>query len=175
MKIRADQINRFLPLLLYNDHSHFSQVLDVPDESGNLESLGFPIHEKRNLAIGSPERQEAGDGGPFAVHREDRIGFELRDHMVATLSTDFYQCFRPVPTIGQEIEFTGDRQSKPLDKAFGQGDFRLKGATSSRPFRMIEFGPKRQKKILVEQGRDHPLMTEDISHVLGMILMPPTS
>jgi hypothetical protein len=40
---------------------------------------------------------------------------------------------------------------------------------------MIEFGPKRQKKILVQQNRNHPLMAEDIGHVLGMILMPPTS
>jgi len=95
--------------------------------------------------------------------------------MIATLSTDQNQRFGPVPAIGQDIELTRDRQCKGFDDIFGQGDFGLKGTTSSRPFRMIELGPQGQKKIFEEQSRKHPLVAKDIGHVLGMILMPSTA
>jgi len=95
--------------------------------------------------------------------------------MVTTLSTDPDQRFGPVPAIGQDIEPTRDRQCKGFDDLLSQGDFGLKGAATSRPFRMIELGPEGQKEIFVEQGPKHPLMAKDIGHVLGMILMPTTA
>src|SRR4030042_2571817 len=39
---------------------------------------------------------------------------------------------------------------------------------------MIEFGPERQKKVLIEQGREDPLVAKDIGF-LSMISMPGTS
>jgi len=95
--------------------------------------------------------------------------------MIATRSTDQNHRFGPVPAIGQDIELTRDRQRKGFDDLLSQGDFGLKGATPSSPFRMIELSPKGQKKIFEEQGRKHPLMSKDIGHVLGMILMPSTA
>jgi len=95
--------------------------------------------------------------------------------MIATLSTDQNQRFGPVPAIGQNIELARDRQCKGPDDLLSQGDFGLKGTTTPCPFRVIELGPQGQKKIFAEQGREDPLMTKDIGHVLGMILMPPTT
>jgi hypothetical protein len=95
--------------------------------------------------------------------------------MVATPSTDPSQRFGPVPAIGQDIELARDWQQKGSDNLLSQGDFGLKGAATPHSFRMIELGPQRQKKIFVEQGRQNPLMPEDIGHVLGMILMPATA
>jgi hypothetical protein len=42
------------------------------------------------------------------------------------------------------------------------------------PFRMIEFGPEGQKKVLIEQGREDPLVAEDVA-LLSVISMPRTS
>jgi hypothetical protein len=39
---------------------------------------------------------------------------------------------------------------------------------------MIQFGPEGQKKVLVEQGKEDPLVAKDIS-LLSMISMPGTS
>src|SRR4030065_132914 len=40
--------------------------------------------------------------------------------------------------------------------------------------RVVEFGPEGQKKVLIEQGREDPLVTKDIG-LLSMIPMPGTS
>jgi len=95
--------------------------------------------------------------------------------MIATPPTGLNQCFGPVPAIDQDIELTGNRQGKGSDDLLSQGDFGLKGTATPRPFRMIKFGPQGEKKILVEQGRENPLMAEDIRHILSMILMPTTA
>ena len=61
--------------------------------------------------------------------------------MIAMHSTDLSHRFGPVPAIGQDIELARDRQCKGSDDLLRQGDFGLKGATTSRPFWMIELGP----------------------------------
>jgi len=94
--------------------------------------------------------------------------------MVATPSTDPNQGFGPIPAISQHIEFTGDWQSKDSDDLLGQDDFALKGTTPSRPFRMIKLGPQGQKKLLVEQGRQNPLVAK-AAGLLGMVPMPTTA
>jgi len=174
IKIRTDQINGFLPLLFYDDHCHFSQILDVPNELGNLESLGFPIHEKGNLSIGRSEGQQGRHLRLFPMHPKDGSGSELRDHMIATRPTDFDQCFRPVPTIGQHVEFTRDRESKLFKDSFRQVNLRLEVTTSLGRFRVIEFGPEGEKKVLIEQSKEDPLVAKDIGF-LSMISVPGTS
>jgi len=94
--------------------------------------------------------------------------------MVATLSAKQGQFLRPIPTIHQKIDFTRDGKSKGLEHPFGQSDFGLKGTTSFGPFRMIEFGPERQKKIFIKQGREDPLVAKD-KGLLSVISMPGTS
>src|SRR4030043_1646215 len=118
--------------------------------------------------------RESGDFSFLSIHKEDRCGFELRDHMVTILPTEFSQFFCPIPTICQKVDFTRDRESKGLEHLFDHGDLGLERATHLRSFRMAEFGPEGQKKIFIEQGREDPLMAEDIC-LLSMISMPGTS
>jgi len=94
--------------------------------------------------------------------------------MVTILPTNLSQFFCPIPAIRQKIDFTTDRESKGLDHLFGHGDLGLERATSLRSFRMIEFGPEGQKKVLVEQGRKDPLVAKDVG-LPSMISMPSTS
>ena len=95
--------------------------------------------------------------------------------MIATRSTDFNQCFCPVSTVSQDIEFTGDRETKVFDHPFGQSNFSLKIPTSLGSFGMVESSPEGEEKIPIEQGRKDPLMTKDVGHVLCMVFMPTTS
>ena len=110
----------------------------------------------------------------FPADPEDGIGFELTDHMVATLSTNPSQCFGPIPAVCEKIDFTRDGESKGLEHLLGQGDFGLEGAQSFGPFRMIEFGPAGQKKVFIKQSQKYPLVAKNIL-VLRMIFMPGTS
>ena len=142
MNIRTNQINGFFAFFFHNHDGYFSEVLDLPNKLGKVECFSFPIHEKGNFPIGRSECQQGCDLRFFPMHPENRIGFELRDHMVATLSTDMNQSFRPVPTIGQEVEFTRDGKPKSFDNLFGQSNFSLKITTSFSPLGMIESGPQ---------------------------------
>src|SRR4030043_2349059 len=175
MNIRTDKVSGFLTFFFHYHDSHFPQSLNVSNKPGDAQCFGFSIHEQRDLSIGRTQIQKACHVGFFPIHPENRIGFELRNHMIATLSTDLSQRFGPVPAIGQDIELTMDRQRKGSDDLLSQGDFGLKGAATPHPFRMIELGPQGEKRIFVEQGREDPLMAKDIGHVLGMILMPTTA
>jgi hypothetical protein len=118
--------------------------------------------------------RESGDFGFLSIHEENGCGFELRDHMVTILPTKQSQLFRPIPTIRQKVDFTRDRESKGLEHLFGHGDLGLERTASLCSFRMIEFGPEGQKKVLIEQGREDPLVAKDIG-LLSMIAMPGTS
>ena len=118
--------------------------------------------------------RESGDFGFLSIHEENGCGFELRDHMITILPTKQSQWFRPIPTIRQKIDFTRDRESKGLEHPFSHGDLALERATSFGSFRMIEFGPEGQKKVLIEQSREDPLVPKDKS-LLSMISMPSTS
>ena len=175
MNIRADKINGFLSFFLHHNDGYFSHALNVSNKLGDTECFGFSIHEQGDLSKGRNQIQKTCHVRFFPMNPENRIGFELRNHMIATLPTDLNQRFGPVPAIGQDIELTRDRQCKGSDDLLSQGDFCLKWTATPRPFRMIELGPQRQKKIFAEQGREDPLMAKDIGHVLGMILMPTTA
>jgi hypothetical protein len=94
--------------------------------------------------------------------------------MVTVLSTNLSQLLRPIPTIGQKIDLARDRELKGLERLFDHGNLRLKWTPSLRPLRMIEFGPKGKKKVLIEQGKEDPLVAKDIS-LLSMISMPSAS
>ena len=94
--------------------------------------------------------------------------------MVSTLATKLSQCFCPIPAIRQKIDLTRDREAKSLEHLFGNRNFSLKGTTSLGPFRMIEFGLERQKKVFIKQGQEDPLVAKDIGF-LSMISMPGTS
>jgi len=93
--------------------------------------------------------------------------------MVTILLTKLSQFFCPIPAIRQKIEFTTGRESKGLERLFGHGDLGLERATSLGSFRVIEFGPEGQKKVLIEQGRKDPLVAKDVG-LLSMISMPST-
>ena len=94
--------------------------------------------------------------------------------MVTTCSNELSQGLAPIPSIRQHIEFTRNRQLETSDNLFNQGDFGLEGAASFGSPGMVEFGPERQKEVLVEQGRENPLVAEDM-RLSSMVFMPGTS
>jgi len=160
---------------LHHHDSHSPQVLNLSKELSDMERFGLSIHEQRDLSIGRNDIQKTGHVRFLPLNPEDRIGFELGNHMITTPSTDLRQGFCPVPAIGQDIEFTRDGQDQGSDDLFCQSDFGLKGATPPCSFWMIELRPQRQKRFFVEQGRQDPLMTKDTGPVLGRVLMPTTA
>ncbi len=175
MYIRTDQVDGFFTFFFHHHDGHFPQALKVSNKPDEAEGFGLSIHKQGDLSIGRSQIQKAGHAGLFSMNPENRIRFELRNHMVTTLSTGSSQRFGPVPAIGQDIEFTRDWQDKGSDDLLGQSDFGRKGVATPPPFRMVELGPQGKEKIFVEQGRNNPLVAEDIGHVLGMILMPTTA
>ena len=94
--------------------------------------------------------------------------------MVSILSTKLSQGFPPIPTVCQKIDFTGDREPKSLKHLFDQGDFGLKGTASFSSSSVIEFSPKGQKEVSIEQSRENPLVAKDMGFV-SLVLMPSTS
>lgn len=92
--------------------------------------------------------------------------------MIAIIPTSQSQLLRPVPAIGQNIEFTGDGQAQTMKDPFRQGDFRLEAAASLGPFRMVEAGRQGQESLFIEERRQDPLVAKDIRQVLSMILIP---
>ena len=141
MNIRADEANRFLSFFLHHNDGHLPHTLNVPNQLGDTEGFGFSLYEQGDLSEGRNEIQKACHVRFLPMNPENGIGFELRNHMIATLSTHQTQRFGPVPAIGQDIEPTRDRQCKGSDDLLSQGEFGLKGAATPRPFRMIELGP----------------------------------
>ncbi len=51
MKIGTDQIDGFLTFFFHDHDSDFPEVLDLPDEPGDVELFGFSIDENRDLPI----------------------------------------------------------------------------------------------------------------------------
>jgi len=94
--------------------------------------------------------------------------------MVTILSTELSQGLSPIPAICQKIDFTGAREAKGLKHLFDQSDFGLKGAASLGSFRVIEFSPQRQKKVLIEESQEHPLVAKDMRFT-SPIFMPGTT
>jgi hypothetical protein len=92
--------------------------------------------------------------------------------MVAITPAKQGQFFTPVPAIGQNVELSGHGQAQALKDLFGQGDFRLEASASFGSLGVIEPGPQGQDRLFIEERRQYPLAAEDISQVLGMILIP---
>jgi len=93
--------------------------------------------------------------------------------MIAASPTDLDQGLCPVPTIGQYVEFTRDRELNLFDDSFCQLNLCTEVATSLGPLGMIEFSPKGQEEVPIKQRGEDPLMAKDIL-LLGMIFMPST-
>ena len=142
MEMGTDQIDRFLTLFLHDHDSDFPEIFDLTDDPGDPELFCFSIEKNRDLPIRRSDREQGRDLCLVPVNPEDRIGFELRDHMIATCSAHPDQGLSPVPTVGQQIEPARNRQDEFLNNLFGQYDFRLKRTASSRTLGMIEFGPE---------------------------------
>jgi len=92
--------------------------------------------------------------------------------MVAITPAKPGQFLTPVPAIGQNVEPAGPRQAQALKDLLGQADFRVETSTSFGPLGMVEPAPQGQDRMFIEERRQNPLMAEDMSQVLGMILMP---
>jgi len=95
--------------------------------------------------------------------------------MVSALPADFYQLLRPIPAVGQDIEFTGNGKLKVLDHLLGHRDFSLETAAAFGPSGVIELCPEGEERSFIEQGGQHPLVAKEIGQVLGMVFMPGTS
>ena len=92
--------------------------------------------------------------------------------MIAIIPTSLSQLFRPIPAVGQNIEFAGNGQAQALKHPFDQSDFRMETSASVGPLGVVEPGPQGQDRLFIEERRQNPLVAEDISQVLGMILIP---
>lgn len=162
MEIGGNKITWFLSFLFDHHNGDFAEVFDEADKSGDLKRSVFPIEREGDLSIGRGKGREGPHFGSFPIDEEDRVGSKLRDHMVATLSAELSQGFGPIPSICQKIHFTRDREAETLKHFFNQGDFGLERATSFTAFGVIEFGPERQKKVLIEERKQDPLVAKDM-------------
>jgi hypothetical protein len=128
------------------------------------------IEGKRDLSVGRTKGREGRHLGWFPIEEENGIGSELRDHMIPPCSTELSQGLPPIPAICQKIDFTGDREAKCLKHLFDQEDFGLKGTTSFGSFRVIEVGPEGQKKVLIEESEEDPLVAKDMGFVCSLFM-----
>jgi hypothetical protein len=126
---------------------------------------------KGDLSIRRNETQENSHKGVFIIYQKDRVGFELGNQWITIISTETNQWFGQVSNIGQHTEFTRDGEHQYSDHFLDKGDFDLKGAAPPIPFWMIELGPQRQKEVLVEQCKNHPLEVQ-YTGIFGIIPMP---
>jgi hypothetical protein len=174
MEIRADKITRFLSFLFHDHDRDFAEVLNEANKSSDLQGSVFSVKGKRDLSVARAKGGERRHLGSFPLDEENRIGPQLRDHMVTPCSTEPSQRLSPIPAIGQKIDFTGDRKSKRLKHLFDQEDFGSKRAASFGPFRVIEVSPEGQKKVLIEESKKDPLVAKDMGFVCSLF-MPGTS
>jgi hypothetical protein len=174
MEIGGNQITRLLSFFFYDHNGDFAEVLDEANKPSDLKRPLLSIEGKRGLSVGRAEGRESRYVSSFPIDEENRIGPQLRDHMVTPCSTELSQRLSPIPAICQKIDFTGDREAKSLKHLFDQEDFGSKRAASFGPFRVIEVGPEGQKKILIEESKEDPLVAKDMGFV-GSLFMPGTS
>ncbi len=184
VEMGRDQIDGFLTFLFYPYHGHLTYSLDLPDHLSHLKGSILPVQMEGDLPI-KRLTQETLEFSLFPLYPEDRIGFELRDHVIAFPSTEFNQFFAPIPTIHEEIEFTGSREFKALNHPFRQRrislrlichiDFCMKGATSSGSLGMVELRPQGEEEVSVKEGRKHPLVAKDPDPLLSRISIPGAS
>jgi len=110
---------------------------------------------------------------PFDL--DDRVGLQLRDHMIAMFQAGLDQLLGPIPVIGQEVEFAGDRELESLNHLLSQGDFGVKPAAAFGLLGMVQSGPEGHQEVLPKQSRQNPLMAKHAGHVAGVVFKPSTS
>lgn len=174
MEIRADKITGFLSFLFHYYDRDFAEVLDEANKASNLKGPLLSIGGKRDLSVGRSKGREGCYFSWLSIDEQNGIGSQLRDHMVTPCSTDPSQRLSPIPAICEKIDFTGDREAKTLKHLFNQVDFGSKRAASFGSFRVIEVGPEGQKKILIEESKQNPLVAEDMGFACP-VFMPGTS
>lgn len=172
MDIGGNQIVGLFAFFFHHDHGDFAQAFDAADEFGNLDGFILAVQWQADLAIGPWVCLKVRDFGSFTVEDNDRVGLKLRDHVIASAPADLNQILRPIPAIGDNIEFASNGKRKISDHVLGNGYFGTKATASFGSLAMIESGPKGQKKVLVKQGRKDPLVTKDIGHIVSMVLVP---
>jgi len=174
MEIGADKITRFLSFLFHDHDRNSAEVLDEANKSSDLQRSMLSVEGERDLSVGRAKGKEGGHLGSFSINEEDRIGPQLRDHMVTPCSTQLSQRLSPIPAICQKIDFTGDRETKSLKHLFDQEDFGSKRAASLGSFRVIEMSPEGQKEVSIQESKQDPLVTKDVGFT-GSIFMPSTA
>jgi hypothetical protein len=174
MEIGGDKITGFLSFFFYHHNGHFAEVLDESNKPSDLKRSLFPIERKRDLSVGRTQGREGCYFRSFPIEKDNGIRPQLRDHMITSCSTELSQRLSPIPAVCQKIDFTGDREMKCLKHLFDQEDFGSKRAASMGPFRVIQTGPEGEKKILIEDSKQDPLVAKDVG-LVGSLFMPGAS
>jgi hypothetical protein len=174
MEIGGDKITGLLSFFFYDHDRDLAEVLDESNKPSNLKSLLSSIEAKRDLSVGRTKGREGRHLGSFSIEKENGIGSQLRDHMITPCSTQLGQRLSPIPPVCQKIDVTGDREMKRLKHLFDQEDFGSKRAASFGPFRVIEVSPEGQKKILIKESKEDPLVAKDVRFVCSLF-MPGTA
>jgi hypothetical protein len=174
MEIGGDKITGLLSFFFYDHDRDFAEVLDEANKPSDLKSSLFPVEGERDPSVGRAKGREGRHLGSFSIEKDNGIGPQLRDHMITPCSTELSQRLSPIPPVCQKIDFTGDWEAKCLKHFFDQEDFSSKRAASLGPFRVIEVSPEGQKKILIEESKEDPLVAKDVGFVCSFF-MPGTA
>jgi hypothetical protein len=170
MEIGGDKITGLLSFFFYHHDGNLAEVLDESNKPSDSKGLWFSIEGKRDLSVGGAKGREGCYFSSFPIEEENRIGSQLRDHLVTPCSAELSQRFSPIPAICQKIDFTGDREAKGLKHLFDQENFRSKRAASFCSFRVIEVRPERQKEVLIKESKKDPLVTKDVGFVRSFFM-----
>ena len=171
MEMGGDKITRFLSFFFHHHHSDFAEVFKEANKPSDLKGSLFPVERKGDFSVGRTKGREGRYFRSFPIEKDNGIGSQLRDHMITPCSTELSQRLSPIPPVCQKIDFTGDREAKGLKHFFDQEDFSSKRAASLGPFRVIEVSPEGQKKVLIKESKEDPLMAKDMGFV-GSLFMP---
>jgi len=174
IKISRDKIDRPLPFLSDYNHSNLAKPIDFSNKLSKPEVSGLSIERNGELPIRILVYKGT-EFCPFPFNPEDRVGFELRDHVIAQPPAEFNQLFCPIPAVHKDIEFTRYREIKVLYNLLSQGDFCMKGAASSFSLWVVELCSEGEEEVSIEEGRDDPLVTKEPGHIIIMIPIPEAS
>jgi len=153
IKISRDKIDRLLPFLSDYNHSNLAKPIDLSNKLSKPEFSGLSIERNGDFPIGILV-YKGSELGSFSLNPEDRVRFELRDHVIAQPPAEFNQLFCPIPAIRKDIEFTGEREIRILDNLLSQGDFCMKGATSSLSLWVVELCSEVEEGIIDKEKED---------------------
>jgi len=174
MEIGADKITGLLSFLFHYHDRDLAEVLDEADKPSDLKGPLLSIEEKRDLSVGRSKGRESGYFSSLPIDEDNGIGSQLRDHMITPCSTDLSQRLSPIPTICQQIDFTGNGEAKSLKHLFNQLNFGSKRAASLGSLRVVEVGPEGQKEVFIKERKEDPLVAKDMGFS-SPVFMPGTS